>query len=283
MERKTKDIFIDEGKCILCDACLETCPAHIFFTEDSRVQVHYEKHCIGCGHCVLVCPVDAVIHEGLDLAGFFPVRKILDVSPESIYNFLRSRRSCRAYEPKEVTKQILEKLIEIGRFAPSAHNRQDFEFIVIQDKAKIKKLSKIAATFYSNTVRRLEASEESIPSYLKEMMYGFRLNYEFSLQGKDRIFRGAPVVILLHASAENTSSQDNCHYALFHMVVMAHALGLGTCINRYFVAAAENVHKIPKELDIPEGHKIYGCITIGFPKHKFHKLPPRKPPKVKWI
>ncbi len=278
-----RDILIDEGKCILCNACLETCPAHIFFAEDSRVQVHHGEHCIGCGHCVSVCPADAIIHEGLDLAGFLPVREASGVSPESIYNFLRSRRSCRAYEPKEVSKQILEKLTEIGRFAPSAHNWQDFEFIVIQDKARIGKLSKIAATFYGNMVKTLEASKAPIPFYLKQMMYGFRLNHQFSLQGKDRIFRGAPVVILLHASAENASSQDNCHYALFHMVIMAHALGLGTCINRYFVAAAENVPEIPKELNMPEGHKIYGCVTLGFPKHKFHKLPPREPPKVKWI
>ena len=251
--------------------------------KNSEVQVHYEEHCIACGHCVSVCPVDAVIHEGLDLTLFLPVQESSDVSPESIYYFLRSRRSCRAYKPKEVSKQILEKLIEIARFAPTAHNWQNLEFIVIQDKAKIGKLSNIAATFYGNIVKKLEASKEPIPSYIKEMMYGFHLNYEFSLQGKDRIFRGAPVVIMLHAPAENVSSQDNCHYALFHMVMMAHALGLGTCINCYFIAAAENTPEIPKELGIPAGHKIYGCVTLGFPKHKFHKLPSRKPPKVKWI
>jgi len=278
-----KDISIDRKKCTLCEACLETCPAHIFFMEGSEIQVHHEDQCIACGHCVSVCPVDAVIYEGLDLTGFLPVREASDVPEEALYYFLRSRRSCRAYGPKKVPKEILEKLIEIGRFAPTAHNLQDSEFIVIQDKGKIEKLSKIAATFYGNTVKRLEASKKPIPSYLKGMMYGFRMNYEFSLQGKDRIFRGAPVVILLHSSAENPSSLDNCLYTLFHMVMMAHAMGLGTCINRYFVAAAENVPEIPKELDIPEGHKIYGCVTLGFPKHKFYKLPSRKPPKVKWI
>jgi nitroreductase/NAD-dependent dihydropyrimidine dehydrogenase PreA subunit len=274
-------ISVEREKCTLCEACIETCPTHNFFMENSEVRVAHEEECIACGHCVSVCPADAVTHEGLDLTDFLPAPQNLPLSPEAIYSFLRLRRSCRAYETKEVPRGILEKLIEIARFAPTGHNRQNFEFIIVQDKGKIEKLSQMAARFYGDLWKELEASPE--PSYLKTMMYDFRMNYEFSLQGKDRIFRGAPVVILVHAPAGVFSSLDNCLYAIFHIVMMAQSLGLGTCINRYFVNAADRVPEIPKELGVPAGDKIFGCVTVGFPKHNFYKLPSRKPAKGKWV
>jgi nitroreductase/NAD-dependent dihydropyrimidine dehydrogenase PreA subunit len=274
-------ISIDRKKCILCEACIEVCPAHILFMDHSEVRVKCEEECIACGHCVSVCAVDAVTHKGLDHAAFLPAPENLQISPETIYAFLRSRRSCRVYEAKEVPRENLERLIDIARYAPTGHNRQNFEFIVVQDKAKIRKLSQMAAGFYGNLFKELEASQE--PSYLKTMMYDYRMNYEFSLQGKDRIFRGAPVVIFVHAPAAVFSSVDNCLYAVFHMVLMAQTLGLNTCLNRIFINAADRVPEIPKELGVPTGNKIFGCVTVGFPKQEFYRLPPRRPAKVKWL
>ena len=275
-------IVIDREKCTLCQACVETCPFHIFFVEESQVRTRREEACMTCGHCVSVCPAAAVTHAGLDPAGFLPAPKTFPVSPEALYSLLRSRRSCRVYEDREIPRPLLEKLIDIGRFAPTGHNRQNFEFIVIQDKARVQKLSRVSAHFfYHDFIKQVEASAEL--NHLKRMIPEFRLDYEFSLQGRDRIFRGAPVVILIHASAAIPASVDNCLYAVFHIVMMAESLGLGTCLNRRFILAAERSPEIARELPLPAGHKIFGCVTVGFPKLRFHKMPPRNPPKVKWL
>ena len=275
------DISIDHGKCILCEACVETCPVHIFFMTNSEVKVRHEKECIVCGHCVSVCPVEAVIHRGLDLSGFLPAPEGTAFSPDSIYSFLRYRRSCRVYETREVPREMLEKLIDIARYAPTGFNRQNFEFIVVHDKAEVDKLSRMAATYFGNLLKEVEAFPETHP--FKKLIYEFRMDYEYLKQGKDRIFRGAPVVILVHAPADIGASIDNCLYSVFHMVMMAETLGLGTCINRRFLVAVDGIPEISRELGVPAWHKILGCVTVGFPKHKFHKLPSRKPPKVKWL
>ena len=275
------DISIDRGKCILCEACVETCPVHIFFMTNSEVRVRHEGECMACGHCVSVCPVDAVIHNGLDLSGFLPAPEGKPFPPESLYSFLRSRRSCRVHEKREIPGQMLEKLIDIARYAPTGFNRQNFEFIVIQDKARVEKLSRMAASYFGNLLKEIEASQGTHP--FKKMIHEFRTDYQFLLEGKDRIFRGAPVVILVHAPEDIGASIDNSLYSIFHMALMAETLGLGTCINRRFLVAVERVPEISKDLGVPAGHKIFGCITVGFPKHKFNRLPSRKPPKVKWL
>ena len=238
---------------------------------------------MACGHCVAVCPVNAVKHQELEPNGFLPAREGAGVSPEDLYYSLRARRSCRVYARKEVPRELLERLIDIARFAPTGRNWQDFEFLVIRDKPKVEELSQKLAIHYGNLAKELEASGDGIPYYLKKALYSFRKNYEYFLQGKDRIFRGAPVVIVVHASADNPEAIDNSIYALFHMILMAEALGLGTCINGFLIRATERAPELLKELAIPEGHKVYGCITVGFPKSKFHRFPPRRPPKVRWM
>ena len=278
-----KSISIDDEKCILCEACVDTCPGHIFVMGNSEISTRFEEYCIGCGHCISVCPEDAIDHSGLDVSGFLPIREGLDISTDAFYQFLRSRRSIRAYKEKEIPRELIEKLLDISSYAPTAHNWQNVEYIVITNREKIGKLSKMAAEFYGNAAKMIEEGGDSIPEFLRGMAHGFRLNYEFSLQGKDRIFRGAPAVILTFAKADNVTSADNCLYAIFHIVMMAHAMGIGTCINRYFVSAAENVPDILKELEIPEGNKFFGCITLGYPVHEYLKMPARRSPEVKWF
>jgi len=275
-------ITIDEARCVLCEACVDTCPAHIFFMEKGAVKTQGQEYCITCGHCAAVCPEDAVIHSGLDLDQFAPAPE-RGIAPELLLPFLRSRRSCRSWLDREVTKETLDLLIDIARFAPTGHNAQNVSFTVIRDGSAIKRLSGLAAEFYGNLATMVRKSPESFPPTVREMEHSFGLNYEFFKAGKDRIFRDAPVVCLVHAAAENPSSIDNCLYAAFHIVLAAHSMGMGSCINRYFVSAAEYVPAIGEALALPAGHKIYGCVCLGWPAHEYVKMPARNEPDVTFI
>ena len=275
-------ISVDEKLCILCEACVDTCPAHIFFMGNGTVGTRDQEYCIGCGHCGAVCPEDAVIHSGLDLVRFTPAPET-GIAPEALVPFLRSRRSCRSWQDKDVPKETLEMLIDTARYAPTGHNAQNVSFIVVRDKETIRNLSRLAAEFYGNLAAMVEKSPDGFPPTVREMVHSFRLNYEFFKAGKDRIFRGAPVVCLTHAPSENPSSIDNCLYAALHVVLTAHSMGLGSCINRYFVSAAEYTPAIGEALGLPAGNKIYGCVALGWPAYRFVKLPTRNEPDVTFL
>ena len=58
---------------------------------------------------------------------------------------IKSRRSVRSYQEKEVEKEKLNKVLEAARLAPSASNRQEWKFIVVKDKETKEKLA-IAAS-----------------------------------------------------------------------------------------------------------------------------------------
>ena len=67
----------------------------------------------------------------------------------------------------------------------------------------------------------------NLPPWLQTHMRGFRLNWEYYQQGKDRIFRDAPALIFIHAPSENVLSAQNCHLAMAHIILQAAAMGLG--------------------------------------------------------
>ena len=60
----------------------------------------------------------------------------------SLIDVVLDRRSIRRYEQKEIPKVILDKILEAGRQAPSAANKQPWHFIVLTDSEIKKELSK---------------------------------------------------------------------------------------------------------------------------------------------
>ncbi len=275
-------IQIDPAKCLHCLDCTRICPA-IFEEHEGSIRIADEESCTLCGHCLAVCPTEAIEHADLDKNQFLDLPQDAGIPPEKIFSFLRSRRSCRVYAEKEIPQEALEKLIDIARYAPTGHNSQNFSFLVVRKRELIRELAKRTAVFYGNLYRMLSTPGINLPPWLQTHMHGFRLNWEYSQQGKDRIFRDAPVLILVQAPAENVSSAQNCHLAMAHIILQAAAMGLGTCINGYFITAVERDPSIIRELEIPKENKIFTCCTVGYPALKFRRLVQRKPPAVRWL
>jgi nitroreductase len=71
----------------------------------------------------------------------YSVRHI-EVELMSLIDVVLDRRSIRRYEQKEIPKDILDKILEAGRQAPSAANKQPWHFIVLTDSKIKKELSK---------------------------------------------------------------------------------------------------------------------------------------------
>jgi nitroreductase/NAD-dependent dihydropyrimidine dehydrogenase PreA subunit len=275
-------IAMDLQKCISCGECVTACPS-IFLSEEGKIRIVDEEHCTLCGHCLAICPVGAIDHADLEKDEFLEIPENFKMPPEPLSFFLRSRRSCRVFSEREVPREALARLIDIARYAPTGHNSQNFEFLVIQKRELIRDLANRTAIFYGNLHKMLSAPGVNLPPWLQGHMRGFQLNWEYYQKGKDRIFRNAPALIMVHAPTENASSAQNCHLAIAHIMIQAQAMGLGTCIIGYFLTAAERDPSIIKELGIPENEKIFTCCTVGYPALAFRRLVQRKAPVVRWM
>jgi nitroreductase len=66
------------------------------------------------------------------------------IDPKEVLNLLKERRSIRCFSDKKIPDNELKMILEAGRWAPSASNRQAWKFIVIKNKKLIDKLAKTA-------------------------------------------------------------------------------------------------------------------------------------------
>ncbi len=66
------------------------------------------------------------------------------IDPTLFLEFLKNRRTIRNFKEKKVSDKEIEMILEAGRWAPSASNRQPWEFIVIKNEEKKQELAKLA-------------------------------------------------------------------------------------------------------------------------------------------
>jgi nitroreductase len=67
------------------------------------------------------------------------------IDPKQFLEFIKSRRSIRAFESKDIPEEHIKMILEAGQWAPSASNRQPWEFIVVKNHEVREKLAKAAS------------------------------------------------------------------------------------------------------------------------------------------
>jgi nitroreductase len=100
--------------------------------------------------------------------------------------------------------------------------------------------------------------------------------------GIDRICRNAPHVIVAHAPKDQTAAPSSCTIALTYLELAAYAYGLGACWGGYFHADSRFWLPMQQALELPQGHKCFGAMMIGYPKYRYHRIPRRNSPKITW-
>lgn len=58
------------------------------------------------------------------------------------YDVIKTRRSVRSFQKKTIPDDVLERILEAARIAPSGDNRQPWRFVVVEDKQTIKKIAR---------------------------------------------------------------------------------------------------------------------------------------------
>ena len=160
---------VDEEKCNGCGRCVETCPIQLLMLNDKNTcssnNRYDEFRCILCQNCMASCPTDAIrikgeyrVHTGFwkndDLfpaSSSFPNPFMSEGSPAfreiegqitEVEKVIYTRRSIRLYKKKQVPRELIHRVLEAARFAPSAGNNQPWKFIVIQNKEIIDELER---------------------------------------------------------------------------------------------------------------------------------------------
>jgi len=148
-----------------------------------------------------------------------------------VHQAIKIRRSVRNYKAKPVPEESLTRILEAARLAPSAHNEQEWKFVVVRDVAKRNRLSEAAGQSF---IAKAPVIIVAVALEPEEMMSSGVPNYAVDLA-----------------------------IAVDHMTLAAVEEGLGTCW-----VGAFSQEEVKKVLGIPEGCKVVALLPLGFPADK---------------
>ena len=268
---------INSRLCKRDGVCVEECPPRIIEIRKkgdfpSPVE-NAEEICIRCGHCVAVCPHGALSLKMMKPEDCSPIRRDILPGFESVAEFLKSRRSVRAYQENQVNRETLLRLMDVARYAPSGSNSQPVRWLLIEDENEVRRLAALVVDWMRRMVS--ENPEISVPGRFDRIIRAWDA-------GQDRIFRSAPHVVVAFGLKSVPAAQPACIIALTYLELAAYAMGLGPCWAGYFMRASQSFSPLIQRLDLPEGHQVFGAMMIGYAKHHYHRIPLREEPRILW-
>ena len=193
------------------------------------------------------------------------------------YESIITRRSTRKYLDKEVSQELLEKIIETGRYAPSGGNSQSNHFLVIQNKQIIDHLVKMVERAFS----QMEITENMYRSLQNSINLSKKGGYVFCYN--------APVLIIVANKRDYGNNQADCAIALENMMLEANELDLGSCyINQLkWLNEDQKILSYLQSLGMNEDERVYGSLIVGYPDTNdgkpLRKVLPRKGNEVTWL
>lgn len=159
----------------------------------------------------------------------------------AMIDLLRSRRSIRRYAQKAVENPVRDILIEALLRAPSSRDNQPWEFVVVDDRALLK---------------RLASAKEHGSQFLDKAALG---------------------IVVCADSRKSDVWEEDCSIAAILVQMTAHALGLGSCWiqirKRKHSATITSERYVRKVLGLPAHLKVEAIISIGFPAEQKKPVP----------
>ena len=293
-------VRINTDACNACGICGDVCPRHIPETIEQDKQqitvVSQDRHhlCMQCGHCVAVCPNNAVSAEGLKTEEFAPLTP-LDMDDDQLMAFLRQRRSVRRYKDRPVPREIIDRIVSAAGSAPTGTGRSTTGIIVMDKPETLVVFSELVYDMYENLEKNLrnpvarffvkkKAGEKNYRMLQDFVMPGMHWYIRWYRDGKsNEVLRDCPAVMLFHSPMYEPVAAENCLIAAFQAIMMSKAMGIGSCFNDLIPPACNRVPEIRELLDLPDEREVYAGITMGYPKYVFKRIPPRKPAHVRYI
>ncbi|MEQ8202056.1 MAG: nitroreductase family protein [Syntrophomonadaceae bacterium] len=277
-------ITLDTEKCDDCGICAEVCKGAPLVMIDGRLEVEQPRFfgCIGCGHCMCVCPQDCIQINGRDMssADVLPLPDKSDRADyQHLYDLMLSRRSVRNFRDRPVEPEMIEKIVAAVATAPMGLPPSDVEILVLDTPAKVQEFAADVVTvmkksrwFFSPILnfflRPFLGREyiESVDSFIRPALDIF---IDETGQGQDYLFYNAPLAMYFHCSPY-ADPADPLVAATYAMLA-AESLGLGSCLigtPAYFIKYSR---EFKRKYDLPRKNQPGIVVIFGYPRIKFRK------------
>lgn len=251
-----KRVLINQEKCIGCGLCQKDCVGFDIELIDGKAVAN-GKTCIYCGHCDAICPQNAVTITGFEEKPI-EFEEQTRLNPEELLKAIQTRRTIRNFTEQEISKEVIDMILEAGRVTPTGVNKQGTSYIVLSKKRDVAEAAAV------KMFRRIfKIGSVFIPA-LKSM----KLDDHF-------FFKKAPLVIVVRGKDQVSAS-----LAAQSMAFMAEANGLGVLFSGFFTTCFNMSRKVRKAIGVSKKPAAATTLVIGYSAVKYHRTTRRYPADI---
>lgn len=237
------NININEEKCNVCGKCVEVCKDFSIAIINKKLVTTSDPvfECMGCGHCMAVCPTGAITISGREIN----VLDLFDLPEQSAaanYDqyvaLLKHRRSVREFANKEISREVIDKIIDAATYSPMGIPPSDVSLLVLEGKDAVNAFARDFCQFLNSMqwfvskwflalMRPLwgKANDQMFKKFVKPM---FNLFTKKIGQNVNLVTYDSPLAIYFYGSPY-ADPADPIIAATVAMYA-AETLGLGTCM-----------------------------------------------------
>ncbi|MFA5883363.1 MAG: nitroreductase family protein [Acidimicrobiia bacterium] len=188
-----------------------------------------------------------------------------DIAGPPFFDVVLNQRAHREYADTAVDDATIELVLRAGTHAPSAENKQPWEFVVVRDPALSKEIHDLTEAAWVGAGRAFSEVRLS-PEMLKEV--------DFGIAGGG--YRTAPVLVVVCADFERglpATVGSSIFPCVQNMLLAASALGLGSALTTLGTSAGDRLSEL---LALPAHVVPQAIVPLGYPARRLG--PPRREP-----
>jgi len=187
---------------------------------------------------------------------------------------LKERKSCRAFKPDPVPKELIEEILQLTTLAPSAINLQPWEFTVVVGEERERLSRRLIKAYKEKQIPCGPGNVKPLPrsvgkrgaetlAMMKPFLEEMGVTSDQYVNEGSCNFYGAPVATFLCLDDSFPPARlVDIGAALAYLLLTAHDRGLATCPIGLITAYADEVKD---SLNIPENKNIVIGVALGYP------------------
>jgi nitroreductase len=185
---------------------------------------------------------------------------------------IKKRRSIRRFRGDDVSDDLLEKIVDAARWAPSGDNQQPWLFAIVKDVALKEQMQSFLC---AKALRYIESDDGR--KELEGIGPDVHRRWVEAVESRryQEHLRKAPVLIATFGDVKSPFYVHDCCAATENLILAAEALGLGSCWTDHGIGDESLELQMRDLLKVPNNYRIVSLVAIGFPDET-PKPKPRK-------
>ena len=172
-----------------------------------------------------------------------------------VFSCIATRHSTRKFKEEPVPQEVLDKVIEAGRQAPSGKHKNQSRFVVIRKKEVLQELIALVQQEFA----KMEVTPENDDNFGGAIRAAKKGGYVFMYN--------APVLIVVANKRDYGNKYADVSCAMQNMMLAANALDLGSCWINQLRWLQDNpvLRAYLQKLGMAEDEEVCASLSIGYP------------------